>query len=230
MTVLGLDACRGGWVAIAIDSQGFIDAFTSPSVADAARIGLERWDAKVLVADTPVGLPDAGPRQADIQARKFIGPRRNSVFPTPVRAAVEADSYLDASAASFEACGKRISKQAWAITPHILDVDGYVRSNDGTVTVLEGHPEVSFCAMAGTHLLDYKKSFAGAVHRRELLKVEGIDLPDGLERQLKAAGIDDIHDAAAMAWTALRVSHGEAQSLPATPEVFSDGIPSAIWY
>jgi predicted RNase H-like nuclease len=44
-----------------------------------------------------------------------------------------------------------------------------------------------------------------------------------------ASGLDDVYDAAAMAWTARRVARGEAVSLPDPPEVFSDGIPSAIW-
>jgi hypothetical protein len=34
-------------------------------------------------------------------------------------------------------------------------------------------------------------------------------------------------DAAAAAWTAVRVLRGQALSTP--PEVFSDGLPSAIW-
>ncbi len=42
-------------------------------------------------------------------------------------------------------------------------------------------------------------------------------------------GEDDLLDACAAAWTAVRRARGEAESLPAEPEVFSDGIPAAIW-
>jgi len=43
------------------------------------------------------------------------------------------------------------------------------------------------------------------------------------------AAVDDVLDAAAAAWTARRYANGQAQSMPGTPEVFSDGIECAIW-
>ena len=42
MTVLGLDGCRAGWVAIAVDDAGYVDAFVAPTVASAETVGLER--------------------------------------------------------------------------------------------------------------------------------------------------------------------------------------------
>jgi len=44
--------------------------------------------------DIPVGLPDTGSREADSVARKFIGPRASSVFPCPIRLALEATTGL----------------------------------------------------------------------------------------------------------------------------------------
>ena len=38
-----------------------------------------------------------------------------------------------------------------------------------------------------------------------------------------------MHDACAVAWTAARRVSGRSRSLPDPPEVFSDGIPAAIW-
>mgnify|MGYP001097360208 CR=1 FL=1 len=43
------------------------------------------------------------------------------------------------------------------------------------------------------------------------------------------AGPDDLLDAAAVAWTAARYVEGKASSYPDVPEVFSDGLPAAIW-
>jgi predicted RNase H-like nuclease len=40
---------------------------------------------------------------------------------------------------------------------------------------------------------------------------------------------DDVLDACAAAWTAVRRTNGLARSLPEPPETFSDGIPAAIW-
>ena len=42
-------------------------------------------------------------------------------------------------------------------------------------------------------------------------------------------GVDDVLDAAAVAWTARRVAAGAARRLPAEPERFSDGVDCAIW-
>jgi predicted RNase H-like nuclease len=42
-------------------------------------------------------------------------------------------------------------------------------------------------------------------------------------------GEDDLLDACAVAWTAVRHALGVSESYPDVPEVFSDGIPAAIW-
>jgi predicted RNase H-like nuclease len=41
--------------------------------------------------------------------------------------------------------------------------------------------------------------------------------------------VDDVLDACAVAWSAARHASGFARPLPDPPEVFSDGIPAAIW-
>jgi predicted RNase H-like nuclease len=41
--------------------------------------------------------------------------------------------------------------------------------------------------------------------------------------------VDDVLDAAAVAWTARRYVDGAARSLPDPPEAFADGWPAAIW-
>jgi predicted RNase H-like nuclease len=64
--------------------------------------------------------------------------------------------------------------------------------------------------------------------RRELLASAGIALSDDLGVAGRAA-VDDVLDAAAAAWSARRVVMDEAISLPDPPEVFSDGLPAAIW-
>ena len=229
MTVLGLDGCKGGWIAIALDDSGYVDAFLAPTAADAERIGLERWNIDAMVIDIPVGIPDTESRLADVEARRFIKPRHSSVFSTPVRAALEAPDYNAARIASLAASGKSLSKQAWAICDKIREVDAWVR--DAQVTAREGHPEVSFRAMAGEPIEHYKKTLSGAMLRRQLLAGEGIELPGSMDaKAFRGVDLDDIHDAGAMAWTARRVARGDAVSLPAAPEVFSDGWQSAIWY
>src|SRR5690606_31915637 len=102
----------------------------------------------VLAIDIPIGLTDDGPRPPDVAARALLGPRASSVFPAPVRATLNANSYEDACDLSFAARGKRLSKQSFAILPKIREVDELLRTRSATefpVPVHEVHPEVSFC-------------------------------------------------------------------------------------
>ncbi|WP_062385089.1 DUF429 domain-containing protein [Demequina iriomotensis] len=229
MTYLGLDACKKGWVVAAIDDDGWVDLFVASGIAEAEARGIDEFGATLLVVDIPIGIPDSGPRRADQLARRSIAPRGSSVFPTPVRTALVAPTYEAARIASLAASGKSLSKQAHAIAERVLDVDGYVAH--ASIPVREGHPEVSFRAMAGKGIVHPKKTYAGASLRLDLLREEGIAVPVGLERDLPGAAWDDVLDAAAMAWTARRVARGEADRFPALKkaERFSDGIDSAIW-
>lgn len=53
-------------------------------------------------------------------------------------------------------------------------------------------------------------------------------VPD-LPTTLRGVGDDDLLDACAAVWTARRVAAGLARAMPDPPEVFSDGVPAAIW-
>jgi predicted RNase H-like nuclease len=227
MRFAGADGCKGGWVVVVIDDAGFVGSFVA---VDAEKAHELARPTAAVVFDIPIGIPDGGPRQADIMARKFIQPRGPSVFPTPVRPALESASYPEAALASVLAQGKSLSTQAYAIRDKILDVDAFVRS--GVADVFEGHPEVSFRAMADAGIEYPKKSFAGMSLRHRLLAAEGIVVPMGLEKTLPGASVDDVLDAAAMAWTARRIALGHANRFPSveSAEVFSDGIDSAIWF
>ena len=83
--------------------------------------------------------------------------------------------------------------------------------------------------MAGAPLHDSKSTWAGAVRRRQLLAARGIDLDGDLGLAGLRVGVDDVLDAAAVAWTARRIADGCARRLPAEPERFSDGVDCAIW-
>jgi predicted RNase H-like nuclease len=80
--------------------------------------------------------------------------------------------------------------------------------------------------MAGAPVLPGKKRADGVRARRALLDRTGLTPP----AWFRGAGFgeDDLLDACAAAWTAVRHARGEAESLPEVPEVFSDGIQAAI--
>jgi predicted RNase H-like nuclease len=91
----------------------------------------------------------------------------------------------------------------------------------------EVHPECSFAAMAGTPLASRKKTEAGQDERRTLLAATGILVPHDRGR---GGQVDDVLDAAAVAWTAHRITIGDAVSLPDPPERDADDRPVAVWY
>jgi len=226
--VLGVDACPAGWVGVVIDPQRRASVFVAPDITGLVDLVRERYDVPVVAVDIPIGLPDAGGRKADAEARRALVGKASSVFSTPVRAAVEAATYEEARAANLAATGGRtsVSAQAYALREKVLQVDAWVRGRPGA-RVIEVHPEVSFARMAGAPLLARKKDADGVRARREALAAHGIVAP----AWFRGAGFgeDDLLDACAVAWTAVRHVLGVSESYPEVPEVFSDGIPAAIW-
>ncbi|MEV0661771.1 DUF429 domain-containing protein [Actinomadura luteofluorescens] len=223
--VLGVDACKAGWVGIAV-GDGPVRSYFAPLIDDLVR---EAGPLDVVAIDIPIGLPDTGARMADELARAMVGPRRaSSVFTTPARAAIECDDYATAAAESRRRTGKGLSRQAYGLRAKVLQVDRWVRGQSG-VRVVEVHPEVSFVAMAGGPLSASKTTWSGFAERRALLAAAGITLVDRLGTAGTKAKPDDVLDAAAAAWTAQRVADGTARCVPDPPEVFSDELPAAIW-
>src|SRR5438128_1739804 len=154
MLTLGVDAARGGWIAVVLEDGRFADAALErrfPAL-------LERFaEAIVVGVDVPIGLPEPGARRrADLAARAVVGARRSSIFFTPSRAAVEAPTYREA-----RAIAPSTSAQGWALRTAILDVD---RVRDPRVR--EVHPEVSFAVLAGEPLAFAKRTWNG--HRARL--------------------------------------------------------------
>src|ERR1022692_1664640 len=144
--VLGGDACKGGWIGIVLSARNpslHFAAGISDLVDEAGRDG----PLEVIAIDMPIGLPDARPRQAAPLARKAAGPRRASVFVTPVRAALEAGDYESASAMNRRVTGKGVSRQAFGLHTKIREVDRWVRQTRHRV--VEVHPEASFAQLAG---------------------------------------------------------------------------------
>ena len=201
-------------MAVATDNRRFWEARLFRDFA--ALLG-EFRDARVIGVDIPIGLPAPGRRrQADEAARQFIGPRWQSVFLTPSR---------ELLAAEFRA-GLGISRQSHSLGKRILEVE---RAAGADHRVVEVHPEVSFCAMAGEHLRYSKRTWNGLIERRGLLAEQGLVVPEADLGEGGRAAADDVLDAAAAAWSAHRKAVGEARSLPEEPEMI-DGRSVAIWY
>ncbi|GAB3873305.1 DUF429 domain-containing protein [Terrabacter terrigena] len=225
--VLGVDGCRAGWVGAVLEPGAPRPrVVVAPTIAELVAMVRESLGIRVVGIDIPIGLPDKTIRQADQLARNALPGKSSSIFSTLTRAAYLADSRLDADAVNRDLVGQGVGAQAFSLRDKIVEVDAWVRTRP-TVTVLEVHPELSFATMTGAPIKASKKTDEGRSQRLSALAEAGLARPSVLEGQGYAA--DDVLDACAVAWTAARHAAGQARPLPDPPEVFSDGIPAAIW-
>ena len=171
----------------------------------------------------PIGLPEAGERAADAEARAFVGARRSSVFMTPPAAVLAAETYAEANVLAAQRSEKGISQQAWGLRENIGRVAAVAETDP---RLIEVHPEVSFAALAGGHMRAAKTTWNGQMDRRAALARAGIVLPDDLG-EAGVVPVADVLDAAAVAWSARRFAAGEARSFPAAA---SPGDRQVIWY
>ncbi len=198
----GLDGCRAGWVLATILPPGrgrsgrsgrssagttrgqatggpgppaLVDVRIIATFAEAVALVHDATLA-TLAVDMPVGLPAAGARPADQDARRRLGPRRSSVFPTPVRATLGAHDYPEALARSRAVDGRGLSKQAFNLLGKIAEVDEAM-TPELQARVVECHPEVGFARLAGAPLTTTKHSPSGRAERAALLapRLRGVD-------------------------------------------------------
>jgi predicted RNase H-like nuclease len=232
-TIVGADGCPVGWLCIfeELPSRRLgskIFATVEDLFAAAATI-------EVLAIDIPIGLTDSGPRACDVAARTRLGAKRaSSVFPAPIRPALDASTYADACERSYEAQRKKLSKQSWAIYPKIRELDNTLRSRaDVSHRVYEVHPEVTFAEWRGAPIDEPKKSEAGFAIRHRLVSDHfGPTSYDTVRSRYRRSHVadDDILDAFAALWTAERIRAGVAQQLPRETTIDSAGLPMRIVY
>lgn len=223
--VVGLDACRGGWVCVRL-VDGRVDEVEVVEEAGEALAD----DVVIAGIDIPIGLVDTPGRDADRAARDLLRGRASSVFSAPPRAVVAAyvagtlAEHAEATALARATTGKGISQQAWRLTPKIAEVDALAAAGH---PVREVHPEVAFALVAGEPL-PRKVTWAGIETRRAVLRPLGLELPDRFPGDDRAAP-DDVLDAAVVAWVADGIATGEgALTIPDTTDQRDHGRPIQI--
>lgn len=207
MLIAGADGCPKGWAVATATVVG--EALSELRVEfvetlDSMIAQVRGGTVQALAIDMPIGLINQHPRTADVEARKVLGPRRSSVFPTPLLATLDASDYDEARFRSREVCGKAPSKQAWNLMPKIRDLDALVRPDDQPA-VAEAHPECAFLRMQSDIPLDHPKSTdEGRALRIGLLRASGRFDPGELDRALASnvAPVIDLLDAIALVVTA----------------------------
>lgn len=212
VAVAGIDGARGGWVVCRVEVGSGMVTLRAAATLD------ELWDDGWVVVgiDMPMGLPSVGPRGADAEARRLLGRRHMTLFPTPVHATLAAVEHADANVRSRAASGRGISVQAYNLLPRVRELRTFLGAPRAHVH--EVHPETSFTVMNGGQPLESKHTAPGRAARANLL-TRWRSPDDGWD----ARTVDEL-DAGAAAWTAERVTAGEHLQL-GTREVDPDGYP-----
>ncbi len=222
MRVVGVDGCRGGWLAVALGVEIQASVF-----AHFTEILGSYPDAAAIAVDMPIGLWASGRarlRPCDAQARKLLGTRASSVFIPPTRAMLEAASYdLPRQ--------QGLSVQAYHLIPRIRELDALITPGLQE-RVWESHPELSFMAITGAPIVHPKRTVAGQQARIEALQIalkldyETLNAllqacPPGTQRH-------DLLDACALAWSAWRHEHGKSELCIGEPKRDERGLLMAI--
>jgi predicted RNase H-like nuclease len=208
--LVGLDGCRGGWLAVIQAGQ------TSPVArifSSFAGLLESLPDTSIIGVDMPIGLATDGPRACDIEARSRLGERRSSVFPAPLRCCLVAASYAQACRLRMKAEGKRMSLQAYGILAKVREVDTAIRASGAMQRVIEVHPEVSFTIWnRGRPMGHAKRRPAGKAERLRLIEREWPGRLAAMRATLRGKNYaaDDLHDAFAVLWSIRRWAQGSA--------------------
>ncbi len=147
--VTGIDGCKAGWIAITLETEtGDLSHAVFP---DGESLFAAMDVPQAIAIDIPIGLPESGARVCDQEARRLLGrPRSRSVFPSPIRPALYAQSRGEADRITRGVDGRGVGAQAWNIYSRIREIDDLLRESPQLRDrVYESHPEVCFWALNG---------------------------------------------------------------------------------
>ncbi len=226
--VAGVDSCPGGWLAVIVtfyeevvaEEHFLLGSFNELSELDSP--------PSYIAVDIPVGLldePVQGGRECDRAARKVLGrPRSSSVFSPPVRPSLDCRTFEEAREYG-------LNLQSFGILPKVRELDRIMTPGLQS-RIREAHPEICFFTLAGLAPAQAgKKKAEGRNERAALLDQYFFQVEEGLGSfPTSKATADDILDAYACAWTAMRLFRGEAGCLPDDPPRDAKGLQMAIWY
>ena len=234
MTAYGVDGCKAGWFYVRIQGRGInhgIVTHLSELVEEAPK------DSYVFV-DIPIGLRDIDrtSRACDTAARRLLGsPRRSSIFNAPIRAVLTHTDYATANAQSKKISGKGLSRQSFAITPKVKEVDDLLCSSEKARSIIrEVHPELCFYGLSGRRPMTHrKKSRAGFQERLAVLKSHCAAAETVVDEALSAylrkhVAADDVLDALVCAITASMPDYW--RTVPEIPDADSQGVPMEMVY
>ncbi|MCC5943188.1 MAG: DUF429 domain-containing protein, partial [Balneolaceae bacterium] len=163
MKTAGIDGCKAGWILITFDDDPEYKILRTED-----ELKQELTAADLTFIDMPIGLEDENyTRKCDELLRKKLGADyASSVFSPPIRPALDAPSYVEASMQSYEYTEKKLTIQAWNITPKIRTLDRFLSDEpELSKKVLESHPELLFMNLNGGMIYQKKNTKKGLRHR-----------------------------------------------------------------
>jgi len=228
-TAVGVDGCRGGWIAAIKHPHREVALLLAPDFA-----GIRRAvpDSALILVDMIIGLPDRDQpaRACDRAARQTLAPHASRVFAAPPREALAAETYAEACERARAATGAAISKQTFHLIPKIKELDSV-----SDPRIRESHPELVFARLnGGRPIASSKKTpegVAGRMHalERVLAGCHGTYLTACHHLPRKLVQPDDVLDALALCAVAR-----DPESLTALPEgetpKDATGKPMQIWF
>lgn len=235
---VGIDGCRGGWIAVSITESGF-EVDMNHNIRE---ITSKYMEADSFFIDMPIGLPENDQEiRPDVEARTYLSGRGSCIFNVPCRQAVYEVDYKEASEINRIYLGKGLSKQSFAICNQIRELDEFLENEpEFRNRLMESHPEICFAVLASKDskwvlpLYNSKHTEEGYLDRVDVMEELYDKTGEFIEAILKDPVLSkyqvDCIDALCLAVSARMGMINGMRSIPEVPERDSKGIPMRIVY
>jgi predicted RNase H-like nuclease len=222
MIAVGLDGFAKGWVAVRVDGAKR-ELHVLRSISELLAMTFDRAGI-----DMPIGLPEQGLRECDLQARALLRPHASRVFTGARRGLWGFSSHADANRALKARGEAGVSIQLWNLGAKILEVDALMTPRLQS-RIREAHPELVFLRLNFGRPLPSKKTEEGRALRLRLLRREGFsEIRQWLDGRRFGAKPDDILDACAAAIAARDLGQGHVLPRENAPRD-AKGLKMQIW-
>lgn len=230
---IGIDACKGKWVAVYIDENGFeVEKFNT--INDICN-HYPNCDSYII--DIPLGLPeDKSHLRPDLIIKNMLKKKGSSIFQVPCRQAVYANDKAVARELNIAALGKSLSEQSLGIAKAIRQVDEFLENNTQWKNrLLESHPEFCFSKLNNNQpILEDKISVEGQQKRIEVLRKYYPQADQVIDKFLADVPyrkkIDDVIDALCLAVMGKIILKKGIKTVPEKPMMDSRGILMQMVY
>lgn len=212
---IGVDGCKGGWIASIYDSGSFeIKKYSSVDELVEANKNYNE-----LLIDMVIGMQSSKDEvRPDNAARALIPGRTSTIFAVPARQAIYADTREAIREANKTALGKDLPAQAIAIIPKMRELDEFLQENPAHKNRLkESHPEVCFSRLNGSVVMSRKADGEGITERVGIIKQYIPDITDEYiyqEAKRFKCNADDIVDSIVLCITANLEAQGKTDVIP----------------